>query len=226
MGLFHELVSLFAKRRPFEDVLEQLERMLLLTRQMVESANSVYWGNAEPEEARVQIYEQDIEVNRFERRIRRLLAAYAVAGSEADGTHALRVMSLVKDVERLGDYAKNLAELRAYCSVLPEDSTVEELRDLSKAVERLMDAGIAAIVKSDVEAARQLTPTGRGLCKRCDDLVARCAASDYDAGTAVCVSLAARYYKRIAAHLLNVLSSLIMPLHKLDYYDEEALEAR
>ena len=30
-----------------------------------------------------------------------------------------------------------------------------------------------------------------------------------------------RHYKRVAAHLLNVLSGIVMPLHKLDYYDEE-----
>ena len=35
--------------------------------------------------------------------------------------------------------------------------------------------------------------------------------------------LAARFYKRIAAHVLNVLSSVVMPLHKLDYYDEKRL---
>jgi hypothetical protein len=35
--------------------------------------------------------------------------------------------------------------------------------------------------------------------------------------------MGARFYKRIAAHVLNVLSSVVMPLHKLDYYDEKRL---
>jgi len=38
------------------------------------------------------------------------------------------------------------------------------------------------------------------------------------------VVLAARYYKRIESHLLNILSGVVMPLHKLDYFDEDALD--
>ena len=35
--------------------------------------------------------------------------------------------------------------------------------------------------------------------------------------------LATRYYKRFAGHVLNILSSVVMPLHKLDYYDEDEI---
>jgi hypothetical protein len=37
------------------------------------------------------------------------------------------------------------------------------------------------------------------------------------------VVMGTRFYKRIAAHVLNILSSVVMPLHKLDYYDEDLL---
>jgi hypothetical protein len=36
--------------------------------------------------------------------------------------------------------------------------------------------------------------------------------------------MGARFYKRTAAHVLNVLSSVVMPLHKLDYYDEDEID--
>ena len=61
------------------------------------------------------------------------------------------------------------------------------------------------------------------MAKRCDDLIRRIAAADYDGSTAVALTLGARFYKRIDAHLLNLLSGVIMPLHKLDYFDEKAL---
>ena len=35
--------------------------------------------------------------------------------------------------------------------------------------------------------------------------------------------LCARYYKRIGGHALNVLSAVVMPLHKVDYYDEDEI---
>ena len=36
--------------------------------------------------------------------------------------------------------------------------------------------------------------------------------------------LGTRYYKRIESHLLNILSGVVMPLHKLDYYDDAVLD--
>ena len=35
--------------------------------------------------------------------------------------------------------------------------------------------------------------------------------------------LGTRFYKRIGGHVLNVLSSVVMPLHKIDYYHEESV---
>ena len=33
--------------------------------------------------------------------------------------------------------------------------------------------------------------------------------------------LLTRFYKRVGGHLLNVVSSVVMPLHKVDFYDEQ-----
>ena len=38
---------------------------------------------------------------------------------------------------------------------------------------------------------------------------------------AVGYALLARYLKHIAAHLGNVATSVVMPVHKLDFYDEK-----
>ena len=56
-------------------------------------------------------------------------------------------------------------------------------------------------------------------------LVTKAAQSSYDASTTAAVVLATRYYKRIGGHVLNILSSVVMPLHKIDYYDEDSIPA-
>jgi hypothetical protein len=38
---------------------------------------------------------------------------------------------------------------------------------------------------------------------------------------AVAQALTYRYLKRIVAHLLNVLSAVVMPVDRLDYFDED-----
>ena len=40
-----------------------------------------------------------------------------------------------------------------------------------------------------------------------------------DAGATTAFILGTRYYERIGGHLLNVLSGVVMPLDKVDYYD-------
>ena len=60
--------------------------------------------------------------------------------------------------------------------------------------------------------------------RRCDALIPKIAKAEYSAASTVTVVLGTRYYKRILGHLLNVLSGVVMPLHKLDYCDEKVVE--
>ena len=73
------------------------------------------------------------------------------------------------------------------------------------------------------ERALQLIRQGRDMAHRCDALLQRIANNECHAGVTVAQVLGARYYKRIGGHVLNVLSSVVMPLHKVDYYDEDEL---
>ena len=41
-------------------------------------------------------------------------------------------------------------------------------------------------------------------------------------GDAVAVALYVRYLKRVAAHLLNILSSVVNPFERIGYREEEA----
>jgi phosphate uptake regulator len=223
MGVIRALVSVFSGQQPFEDVQREFERMLRLTVEMAALAGEIFWGeHADPAGGRRRLYEQDVEVNRTERRVRKLLAAHAVAGTTADATHALRFMSLVKDAERVGDYAKNIAELPELTSEpLPLDlDVVQDMRRIVREIEALSSATVDAMNRRDTDKAHALTASGRKTAKECDALVKRFAASNLSAGLAVRLAVGARFYKRIAAHQLNILSSLLMPLHKLDYFDD------
>ena len=91
-------------------------------------------------------------------------------------------------------------------------------------MEQLFAATAEVFATSDREHALELTRQGRDFTRRCEALFGQIARSNYDASTTLAVVLGTRYYTRIGAHVLNVLSSVIMPLHKLDYYDEQELD--
>jgi phosphate uptake regulator len=220
--MLKELLSIFRSDRPLAEMGKNFAEMLRITYQMTLEAGDIFFGDSTAPDARTQVYKRDVAVNRLERAIRKQVIAHlSLAGTSASLPYCLLLMSLVKDVERLGDYAKNLSEVREYHpDPLPDDETVGELREIRLGVEASFEITADVFATSDRERAVNLIREGRDLTHRCDALVATVARSDYDAGTATAVVMGTRFYKRIAAHVLNVLSSVVMPLHKLDYYDE------
>lgn len=224
--MLKELLSIFRADEPLAEMGENFNKMLGLTYDMTIMAGQIYFSESLQANERTTVYKTDVKVNKLERRIRKQVIAHLSLSAEKTSVpYCLLLMSLVKDVERIGDYAKNLSEARDYHpSAFPEDEIVQELREIRTEIE----AGFAEISSvfdgSDHERAVELIREGRDLARRCDALVGRVARSNYGAATATSIVMGARFYKRIAAHVLNVLSSVVMPLHRLDYYDEKRLE--
>ena len=106
---------------------------------------------------------------------------------------------------------------------LPKDAIVQELKEIRRGVEESFQVAAEVFTSSNRERAIELIHQGRDVAHRCDALVRRISQSEYDASTTTVLILATRYYKRIGGHVLNVLSSVVMPLHKVDYYDEDVL---
>lgn len=73
----------------------------------------------------------------------------------------------------------------------------------------------------DVERARQMLIRGDELLDLFDDCVSTLVRGEDDRPQQVARALAARYVKRIVAHLTNVLSAVVMPIDRLDYFDED-----
>ncbi|UCF18174.1 MAG: hypothetical protein JSU87_09410 [Gemmatimonadota bacterium] len=222
--MLRELLSIFRSDKPLAEMGKKFAEMLKTTHYMTLKAGEIYFGETLVPEERTEIYKQDVEVNKLERTIRKQLIAHLSLGDTASLPYCLVLMSLVKDVERLGDYAKNLSEVREYHpDPLPDDEIIGELREIRSGVEKAFALVADVFAMSDRERAVVLMREGRDLTHRCDALIERVARSEYNARTATAAVMATRFYKRIGAHVLNVLSSVVMPLHKLDYYDEDEI---
>lgn len=224
--MLRELLSIFRSDEPIAEMGELFAEMLKHTYEMALQAGDIYLGeSATAPGDRTQIYKRDVQVNKLERDIRkRVIAHLSLQGTSSSLPYCLLLMSLVKDAERLGDYAKNLSEVRElHPEPLPDDQIVGELREIRGRVEAAFGVTAEVFAIADHDRAVALIREGRALAHRCEALVASVARSDYDAATATAVVLGARFYKRIGAHVLNVLSSVVMPLHKLDYYDEDEI---
>lgn len=223
--MLRELLHVFRPGNPLSDMADRFAKMTGFAYEITLTAGRFFDGHRLSEDERAGIYARDVKINKLERKIRkRVVTHLSLAGSRPSLPYCLLLISLVKDVERLGDYAKNLAELGdLYEGQLPEDEIRAELNEIRGGVERAFRSTGETFGASDRDRALQLITQGKGYARRCDDLLVAIAASDYPAGLATAMALGTRYYKRIGGHLLNILSSVVMPLHKVDYYDEDSL---
>lgn len=210
---------------PPEEIQETFVDLLGIVEAMVGEAGELYWEGGGTQERREALYRRDIDVNKKVRRIRRLVTTHlAVSGSTGDIPYGLLMMSLVKDVERIGDYCKNLVDVSQLVpGSMPRVPAVQELSEVREAVEALAQGARQALVESDEMQAAVLIQEGRQVSRRCDEIVEETARSELGAAEAVKISTGARFYKRIEGHFLNLISSVVMPLDKLDFYDESLL---
>lgn len=222
--MLRELLTIFGTSDPLADMGRNFARMLELTRDLNLTAGRICFGESGesgPTE-RATVYERDAQVNALEQTIRRQVITHlSVAGNEADIPYSLLLMTLVKDVERLGDYAKNLSQIiDLHPEPLPSGQLLDELQVIRTGVERVFEKVPDVFQRAERNEALPLIQEARALARQCDRLVARVGQGNLDAATTTAFILAARYYKRIGGHLLNVLTSVVMPLDKVDYYDE------
>lgn len=219
--MFKELLGLLKSSNAIALMGADFSRMLKMSHEITLAAGQNLFdeGGGEGHE---EIRKRDLAINKLERGVRKQVIAHlTLSRSPAEVPYCLLLMSIVKDVERIGDYAKNLSEVRVEGGApIPDDELGTELRDIRRIVEGTFARVDEVFASSDAEVANALIEEGRTVTRRCDALLGKVARSDHDAATATSVVLGARYYKRIGGHLLNVLSGVVMPLHKLDYHDE------
>jgi phosphate uptake regulator len=222
--MLRELITILRATDPLRAMHDDFTRMTNIAHEMTVASGQIYFGESGAVD-RAQIYEMDIEVNQLERGVRKQVASHlSLSGHQVDMPYCLLLMSLVKDVERIGDYAKNLSEVGDFCPLpLPEDDIKFELLDIRHGVEDITKSMTEALDISDTDHALELIKQGRDTSRRCKLLVQDIAKGSCEACVTTAQILGCRYYKRIGGHALNVLTSVVMPLHKVDYFDEEEI---
>ncbi len=208
-----------------EDPLDRIEtilrRMLDDDRHAFDAATSALLAGADVNVVGPDLLATDRRVNDAERDVRRELIIHAGVNSSTELPAMLAYMSIVKDIERIGDYSKNIFDLAAADVDL---ARAEDRQDLLAIRDRvsLMIAEVAGILSQrDEDRAWKLSSEADALLDDFDERVDGLIRSDGLAKDAVPRALYFRHCKRIVAHLMNVLSSVIMPLDQIDYFDED-----
>ena len=222
--MFKDLLSFWKGKDFLVQVLEAFKAMLDDTESMFQSVCARLLDNADEPDLKKKIYEIDKKVNVLQKDIRKRIVEHLALQPSVDTTACLLLMSVVKDAERLGDYAKNLLQVTEFLQKPIDRELFSQYFDnVDKDVLELFKHTKQAFIETDLNMANLAWDYEKRIAKDCDDIVRNVAQSNLTVNEAVCFALIARYFKRIMAHLVNIATSVVLPLSDLDYFDEQRL---
>lgn len=223
--MFKNLLSFWKGKDFLLQVMEDFRIMLDEAETMFGVVCARLTGGGDDPELKDRIYGIDKKVNELQKEIRRRIVEHLSLQPTVDVNACLMLMSVVKDAERLGDYAKNLYEVTELLDQPIDKALFSQYFDnLDSDILKLFGQTKDAFIDGDEEKAKATWDYHRRINKGCDKIVQDVAKSSLSVNEAVCFVLIARHFKRVVSHLVNIATAVVLPLSNLDYFDERSLE--
>ena len=219
--MFKQIFEIFKSDSLHEQALTECHEMLEIVREMFnESINSL--RNSDTAEIPIDIYATDKKINEFERDVRRKVMTHLAIGGKEDIGSGLILVSVVIDIERIGDYTKNIYDLALnHPKKLTAGSLESTLNDMENSTKEFLNKAIDAFKNQDIDLARSLmTDYKKEIASTSNDIVNALVSgqnAEFSSDKASALCLYARYLKRIAAHSRNLVSSIVNPFERIGY---------
>ena len=217
-GMLRQLINAWRGRDLLSEMLDDFQHMLRDGEWMFRTVGAVLVREEKPETVHDEFFARDKEINRHEKDIRRRIVEHLSLRRDADVPACLVLMSVVKDAERIGDFCKNLYEVAClYTMNFDHGRYITPLKQLRSDVEGLFSKARTAFAEADGVTAREVIGEATNLAKRCDEMIERLIHDKLPTQKAVAYTLLSRYFKRVAAHLSNICTSVTGPVHEMDH---------
>jgi len=220
--MFQELYRLMKKEDLLHQSYHESAEMLQTNEQMFRETVALL-RKSDDSELSMDIYAKDKTINAGERDIRRkILTHLTVAGNQSDVNAAFVIITIIHDMERIGDYCKNIYEL-AQKHPVHLDYGVNEAKVIS--VEETIIEAFEIFNKSFQETTKEssrdimnhLNKSKKLIDELIDSFVDHAEEVDCDRKTLVTRVLYLRFIKRIAAHLNNIATSFVNPFDRIGF---------
>ncbi|MED5248347.1 MAG: PhoU domain-containing protein [Candidatus Neomarinimicrobiota bacterium] len=182
-----------------------------------------YFNSGKNIDAVKALKKEDQTINDYYQLVRRkVLTHYSIDKPPVETSGGLTLVNMVVDIERIGDYCKNISDL-----TLMRDGPMDfgELSDDIKAIEQEVESRftktIQAIENQDEALAENLLNNYKKMVTKVSDRIVKDIASGRiqfpDSSQGASIALYSRYLKRIGAHLKNITSTIVNPYDKIGY---------
>lgn len=198
----------------------QVQRMIADARHTFDLAMNAVTGGA-VETVADEVRRTDRQINLTEIEIRRELLVHISVHGTADAGEMLVFMNMIKDLERIGDYNKNIFDLALEGVSFSGAEDLEQILGFRDELSSRIALMGEILDTRDEDRARAYIERGDQLRREFDGLVNELVHATAPALIAVPRALLYRFLKRVAAHCANVATAVVMPVDRLDYFDED-----
>jgi len=222
MSIFREIVNLWKSEDLLSQAWDESYKMMMLSNEIFTQAIK-YLREGENQDIIKALKKRDVEINIFQRDVRRkVVTHYAISQDIDDLPNGLVLLNMVVDVERVGDYTKNILDLALnHPNIIKSEEFSEDLYHVEQEVISRFSKTIEAIHTQDADVARSMMVSYKEtLTSVSDDIVNGCISGEItlgDESKTVSLALYARYLKRIGAHLKNITTVLVNPFDAVGY---------
>ena len=222
MSIFREIVNLWKSEDLLSQAWDESYKMMMLSNEIFTQAIK-YLREGENQDIIKALKKRDVEINIFQRDVRRkVVTHYAISQDIDDLPNGLVLLNMVVDVERVGDYTKNILDLALnHPNIIKSEEFSEDLYHVEQEVISRFSKTLEAIHTQDADVARSMMVSYKEtLTSISDDIVNGCISGEItlgDESKTVSLALYARYLKRIGAHLKNITTVLINPFDAVGY---------
>lgn len=218
--MFRRVQELFGKKSLLQEALEESWTMLQIDKEMFD-ASVQSLREQDTSEVAIDIYETDTKINRFERDVRKKVLTHLAVSAAADLSMGLTLVSIIGDIERIGDYTKNICELATiHPRRLKAGKWDDDLQKIESALSERLGTLITTLKESDTDMGNLILEDLAKVKDKCDDYIMfliKGEGESFKTSEAVPLALYMRYLKRISGHIQNVASSIVNPYHRIKY---------
>lgn len=224
--MWRELKQLWTSDNLLNEAWDLTYEAIKIDAEMFNDAVEALWGENKIATQKL-IFKKDKLINKYERDIRRKVITHlSVQGSE-NLAAGLVLSTVIVDVERIGDYIKNMVDLtEMHPQKLTSDKNEVVLHEIENTLKKMFKSTPECIENGDETLALEIYSGTREIGLTCDKHIKEILSKndpDLDTSSAALLALYFRYLKRINAHLRNIISSIINPYDRIGFRPKSSL---
>ena len=199
----------------------KLSEMLTDSMRIYDLSMNCLLGDTNLDTVRDDLYSTDKKINELHRDVRREMIIHSAVNSRnLDIPLLLSYMTMSKDIERIGDYCKNLFEIAETGNTFTLGDELDDYIELRNDIGKLIIYLQSCLNLEDESKVQDLITLGSSLSTNLDDKITALLENKEKIQYPVATTLFFRYLKRIVSHIVNAATALIMPTDQIDYLDE------